>query len=493
MDEQWDGSRKIRLEWRIAAFIHKNVADVKTPETIEEYLDPKDFYSEDRKRAYWSVPERLIDVYWLSERLGIEGIGAERQRGGFPEELSRCEFCLHRVVETLGAWSATYTKCIKEMEENEEDPSWLALWQENESFLKELADTEDADQSFDFNRQEDLSRLYFFAKKLEILKISDSRRKALKETAKQFTLEVERDFGPNAEVSFSLILLLEEQKNTLRMLAIDFCKKAIDFFENDLWRTKSSTIKNLQDLAKKIERAEPEWHPAQTEIWSQEYQDSVWNGLQKIADSACKAINGANKDGSITIKDILQRAKEVVKALNLQSEDSNKVKNQLKRYTEDFGRCVALLEMSHGTCLMAFSGFLDCEDPDTQRVLECPVSADIESAFQAIAKSIGAQLVVFSTEIVDLITRYTLNFNCQFSERGPLRAELLSLDKSALKGAYSCCERKILAAVNAGSIPKSKTAVLHVKFEPCMSCYGALQEWIKNTGVHLKLDCPERW
>lgn len=493
MNEQWYELRKIRLEWRVTAFIRKIVADVEMPETVVEYLDPKDFYSEEGKRAYWSVPERLVDIYWLSERLGIEEINAERQRGGFSEELSRCEFCLHRVVVTLGAWSATYTKCIKEREENERGSGWLTPWEESEPLLRKFADAEGVEQSFDFNQQEDLSRLYFIAKRLETLKISDSRRKKLKESAAQFVHEIERVFGTNAEVRFPLVLLLAEQERALGRLAVDLSKKAIDFFENDLWRTESPATKKLLDLVKKIERAEPGWHPAQAEIWSQEYLESVWSGLQQIADHACQKINGANEDGFITIEDILQRVTEVITVLNLQSEASKDIKKQLEQYTKDGKRCVAMLEMSSGNRLMAFSGFLDCEDPAIQKALDCSLSSYAQSVFQTIAQSIGAKLVVFSAEIVNLIMRYRLNSDCQFSEQGPLRAELLSLDQSALKGAYSCCERKILAAVNAWSIPISKTAVLHIKFEPCMSCYGALQGWIKNTGVQLTLDCPERW
>ena len=53
-------------------------------------------------------------------------------------------------------------------------------------------------------------------------------------------------------------------------------------------------------------------------------------------------------------------------------------------------------------------------------------------------------------------------------------------DQLRLHSRYSCCERKIITYLQQSQNTTIDSAIMHVKFEPCLSCYGALKIWTKG-------------
>ena len=164
------------------------------------------------------------------------------------------------------------------------------------------------------------------------------------------------------------------------------------------------------------------------------------------------------------------------------------------KYIKDKKRCVALLDIQNGPRILAFSGFWDCVDTQVQNTLGC--SANNLVAFQNISSYIKGDLAIFSADVVDRIIRCKIDRNLHLIQYGPMRAELPSVfDKKqadSIKKDYSCCERKILAEVaSRGGIKTPTDAELYVKFQPCLSCYGALTDWSQANAIRLTIDYPE--
>lgn len=157
---------------------------------------------------------------------------------------------------------------------------------------------------------------------------------------------------------------------------------------------------------------------------------------------------------------------------------------------------------------MAFSGFLDCSGYGvgsggfTDKVLQI---------YQDICNRLNCTLVTMSPEIRSRIKRYGLDEHLKLAEQGNLCNECGGSNcfdcekcaqyeqnricnkkdkvKEKLKARYSCCERKILAYIEKISKADIDMAIMHVKFEPCLSCYGNLLAWKADIN-NLILDYP---
>lgn len=103
---------------------------------------------------------------------------------------------------------------------------------------------------------------------------------------------------------------------------------------------------------------------------------------------------------------------------------------------------------------------------------------------------------MFSTAVVESAHRYDLDKECNLMKQGPLQKETAFVTSNLMKigevkRLYSCCERKILAELLARGKLATKSAILYVKFVPCLSCYGALREWVDAYNIQFYLDCPK--
>lgn len=488
MDEQNLEKRKLRLEWHTFTFLPQMTESNQVPQVIEEFLNFEAIAPDFDWKMYWSVPERLLDIRWLQSRLNRNFAEMETQEDDLFEKIVTCEFWLYRVVRTFGEWTSTYEKCLQKMDQEKEERLWESFWEENKSLLEPYGGRQNIEKQL---TEDGLGDLYHIAKEIQDLRIPDSRKSELLKAAKRYTAEVEQTFGRNAENSLSLKLLLPDAQQELVEAALDFSSKAVDFFTNLRWRKDSSSVEQLRKLARKIQSAASDWHPAEGDVQSLEYKTSLWSGIQLVADEICNKINRVNQirgQEPTSIENILDRVKDAAKQLGLR----DNVQKLLKEYSMDGKRCVALLELD-GAKVMSFSGFWDCEDAQAQKVLKCVLDNKVLEAFQKIAQNMNAELAGLSDGVVDKIMRYILDPTFQFSEHGPLRSELSAPSSNSpfLKKSYSCCERKILASNNVQSNHTPQEAILHIKFVPCLTCYGALRKWIDDTHVKFRIDYPK--
>ena len=102
---------KIVLTWRASAFIESLPNEM----TIQEVLHSNTFDTKADIRSYWSVPERLVDIRWLSDRQ--RGIEQDLEDCSFSSYV-KLEYRLYRIVTALGELVDSCGKTIKKFNEN---------------------------------------------------------------------------------------------------------------------------------------------------------------------------------------------------------------------------------------------------------------------------------------------------------------------------------------------------------------------------------------
>lgn len=249
--------------------------------------------------------------------------------------------------------------------------------------------------------------------------------------------------------------------------------------------------KPLMRIVSNIQRIVPKWDEPDTNIDEAAYIQLVWEGLQDVANRICGLINRRAWTSEISIATILSGVENV--ATNILGIGKNS-DNQINAYLSKGTRCIALLE-TDDVKIMAFSGFWDCSDITTQKKLNVSCDRDLVDSFKRISNHFGADLAVLSTSVVERLHRYTLDAGCNLKKYGPLWEEIAlatsnRMSIGEIKRLYSCCERKILAELSTQGKLATKSAILYVKFVPCLSCYGALREWVDTYSIQFYLDCP---
>lgn len=489
MDMQKETSSKLVLTWVIRSFLPN--FEHQDCEVIYELLDPSVFESEKRTEQYWSVPERLMDIRWVIDRTWTQEYGSFQQQNDIFHEFIWIEHGLYRIVTTLGKWAGIYSKCLKALDGVSNTAKELHIfWQQNGAFFRECISSNRADEMLSFSENQ-LIKLYQLSKELSTKTIADTREKDLNRIANHFARYLEKIWKDDIEESLSLRLISETEQQMIVQLAKEFVEKTIDYFNNPIWRKDSQPIKKLKELMKNIKQAMPQWNVVDAVEWSAEYTESIWNGLQELAHFICQKINKRSGEEPPSITEMRSRVTDVMETLGL----SGNAKKRLKEYSQDRGRCIALMELDNGFRLMAFSGYWDCQDTEVREKLHSCYDPDIVDAFRLISAGFGADFVVFSDAIVDRIMRYAPESGCILKERGPLRQELrLTSTESGLsfiRRSYSCCERKILSELELQNKKSPKAAILRVKFAPCLSCFGALQNWVESGKIQFTLDYPE--
>lgn len=477
---------KIVLTWRASAFIESLPNEM----TIQEVLHSNTFDTKADIRSYWSVPERLVDIRWLSDRQ--RGIEQDLEDGSFSSYV-KLEYRLYRIVTALGELVDSCGKTIKKFNENlsTQDDNLLSKWQPEEPFLLRCF-LEAGEENGTTLSAEDLSQLYEMAKEFSHIHVTDARRKNLQRSAQKLQKDLEKTYGSDLGEPSSLELFHSKERQVTYNRVRDFSKKVYDFLVNQAWREENPALRRLSELEEYIRKVHPDWKPEGTDRWSEHYQKSLWSGLQSLADDACQMINGNGTVGSASsIEDLLKRVDNAIQTLDLSPKEKTNLYNE---YIKDKKRCVALLDIQNGPRILAFSGFWDCVDTQVQNTLGC--SANNLVAFQNISSYIKVDLAIFSADVVDRIIRCKIDRNLHLIQYGPMRAELPSVfDKKqadSIKKDYSCCERKILAEVaSRGGIKTPTDAELYVKFQPCLSCYGALTDWSQANAIRLTIDYPE--
>lgn len=473
----------LELRWRGRTFLPGLPAE-DGEMTVEETLDGRDFALRGAVRRYWSVPERLTDLRWLTEHPETPEAAARYRR---------TEYTIWRIAATLAAWSGSAWRDMERLRRDRAgDEAWNRLRERYEPLLRRCAARRRGGGLREFSERE-LIRLYQLLRELPPLPASARRGRPFRAAALGLRKALEGTFGLALEQEKSLLLFTGEDLQRNAEAATDFCEKALDFLEGALWRRELNAAGRLEKLWAYLDQAAPGLPPAEGDAWSETYHDALWQRLQAVADGVCRRINGGPEEPACTVETLLERAEAVWKTL----QDASPVRTSFGEYIADAIRCAALLETGDGTRIAAFSGFLDCQDPQARDLLPEPAgSGSAAGAFQRIAAGLGAELAVHTPGVVDRMARYGVDRNCRLTAVTTLRRELdagVSDQKRRdfLKRSYACCERKILAHGTRRDGASPGWAVLRVKFAPCMHCYAALRQWADDSGVRLTLDCPE--
>ena len=67
MEQRYEEPGSLELNWRVRRFL-PGLPEEGDDRPVQEILEAQDFVSDAAVRQYWSVPERLLDLRWLSER-----------------------------------------------------------------------------------------------------------------------------------------------------------------------------------------------------------------------------------------------------------------------------------------------------------------------------------------------------------------------------------------------------------------------------------------
>ena len=467
---------KLKLCWRTACFLPVLQEDGEL-RTVCEILDGEKFSGCGRR--YWSIPERLMDLRWLSGRAG----GAETADWAVETEYTLC-----RIVSTLGAWAGSAWKNMGKLRlDRAGDEAWNTVWRRNEALVRRCAARRKNGALHAFTEDE-LLRLYQMLLDLPPLPGAAVRGRPFRAAAQRLRKGLEDTFGLALERERSLLLFTGEDLQRNAGAAVDFCGKALEFFEGALWRKELTAAARLRKLSADLEQLQPDLPPAGSDVWSGEYHRALWLRLQAVADGVCRRINGEGEG------DLAERAESVWRTMK----DRSPVSFSLREYAADESRCAALLETDSGVRVLAFAGFWDCEDRQVQQSLMEPAEydGDTAKAFRRIAAGLGAELAVCTSGTVDRMARYAVNRACRLEAAATLRQELVAgiPDRKTgkfLRSSYACCERKLLAHLAERGAAVSERAVLHTKFAPCVNCCAALRQWADGSGICLTLDCPQ--
>lgn len=484
MDRTDNNTPYITLEWNVRSFI-QNLPNGCNLQTVVERLNPYSFQPGNDIKDYWSIPERLLDMYWVFKRSEIAYSEEDQPNISEFSSYIKLEHQLFLVVTKIGLLAWDYVKnAIIDLD----DKIDLHIYREdNIQFLHSCTAKQSEDASFTFP-EEILIKLYELALDVPSYAVSDSRTQDLRDAANKLKKCLNHFASSSIEESLSLLLASQEEKLEITQLAQDFAKKAADYLDNPLWRKDSSSIKALKKVIKNIQKILPDWSPANVSPWTPKYVISIWDGLQDMATSICNHFTCSPTE-KLSISSLLDRVEEIIHKLNLQ----DKVKKTLEEYTRNQKKCVALLDFGSITRMriFSFSGFQDCTDSEIESLLGITCDSETFNAFRNICTSFHADLACFSKDVVDQIVRYEINSNCMLKKYGPLRNELSPLMPIKFyKKNYSCCERKILAKLAATGKQTITSASLYVKFAPCTNCFGALRDWINAGKINFMLDYP---
>ena len=489
-EEYAQETRKIVLRWKAATFL-PNLLDCNDVDIIRETIYPTAFEREADINRYWSVPERLIDIRWVMELQSADSEENLGRRLQWREKYGELEYLLYRMVTTLGRWAWFCERSISCVAKDVADMNSVLMqtWQEHEQFLREFSARGDATEPSAYTK-EDLDHMGRLAEVFSALSISDDRKGGLRASAKRLYDLIVSNYGKIQDQLNIFDTPAHDEVQTIYAEMLDFSKKAVDFFDNSLWRKASAADQELDQVEQNIRKALPKWKP-EGEKLTQAYFASIWKGMQMAADKACDIVNVSGNRQVTTVGELLKQVKDALELLGIGVKRHTK---QWKDYVKDEGRCIALLELKNGKRYLAFSGFLDCEDLQAQSVLKCPANTEIIDDFRRISQYFHAALAIHSSDVVDKMTRYKVGKDCKLRQFGPMRTELPpDFDENQaniVKKAYSCCERKILAEIEAQGGVQNTLARLFVKFEPCLKCYGALNNWMDKNGIIVDLDYP---
>ena len=500
----------IELTWDLRTFAPYAASALKKEEPweLKEILWGSDLPKTSNKNDYWSAAERLLDLWWLkrcddhrNDYIFTENplnVGQPTEFDVLSQEFVRAESGIAYIVGTFRNWLYTAEK----------------NWPELESLgrMEDVKTIESAEQAvkalegiFQWSRTnkdiliEHYGKIEEAARLVGRVTVRDSRKKSLQDIAGALIRNIEiaermrREKEPNQADQYQKVYDLFQK----------FFEKSKDFFENKVWRKESKAVTEIEKLEQSVQVLWNDYRSINmSSAISAEDQINLQTGMQKAADQICKMLFAA-KGREMKLEELQQKIDEAVARMK-----SCKIRwnGNIKKYFSDTSRCVALIDVYDREFsltgdsierIIAFSGFLDCEDAELRRKLNkqermSEQEEKLMDAFQEIGNSLHARVARLSKEVVDNIKSYYIDDSLELNEEGPLRKEIGKQNIHDIKRKYACCERKILSQMEADHrrIVHCNANVL-VKFEPCIRCYCALKEWKWENALSVRLQVPK--
>lgn len=282
------------------------------------------------------------------------------------------------------------------------------------------------------------------------------------------------------------------------------------FCHSYLSKSKERTAgKNIHTI-EKILRGLPVYSQISNEIdlprcnkWNHAYLDAVGELLQKTADAVGRELSRDEKhEGTVlclvsyaphSVENMLRNVKNAMKAVNISEEDIVSYIQETRK--KHHRKCVAMLEAQNlPNKIVAFSGYADNNDPD----VECYLSSGLlYDDLLALCEAYQFTLANLSPEVVSKIVRFDKNrlkgpmrkelFDILIASKCSSDAELKKMVRGEIRNKYSCCERKILAKIEADHL-SPKNGLLRIKFSPCPSCRKTLGHYERQYGRNWEIN-----
>lgn len=492
---------KVSLRWNPRAFIPADVQEL--AKDVEETFVPSEVaqWSDADIRAYWSVPEKLMDLGWLFWKEQNPGVVDASQI----RRLQRLEFYLYDFVRRLLVDIRTGQRDLNKLER-------LASLEERESRWRETS--QEALQWYDRaeaeNRGDEIlrdQRVPGMARELTELDLTGLRWKQLK-----------RLVGIAAAVLRQTPLDEPQQRARAIRMRRSLCQGVLDVFGSDQWekirRKPRERITRLEKRYWKIlNTQDPEKArrlDATEKILDMSLEKRLWLVMER-AMMAYTQMTPLEAGNSQLFEALVQKVQEnmgrFIKAAEPGGKLSKRKKKTLQAYCQDGTRCVAMIRWQEPGKVhkyVAFSGYLDCSD---HRILEVKGLSEMgemekvaRNAFEQICRALSSQLVAYEEDLKSYVWRYALDSSVAYLPVTTLGKELgikgsadEEKEKRKVLRYYSCCERKILGYLEEKKIRPHADVTVIVKFEPCVQCYTALRLWKKELeakSIGLLLDCP---
>lgn len=500
----------IELTWDLHTFAPYAASALKKekPWELKESLWGSDLPKTSNKNGYWSAAERLLDLWWLKRCDDYRNdfiftgnplnIGQPAEFDVLSQEFVRAESGIAFIVGTFRNWLYTAEKNWPELQRlsEEETAEVIESAEQAVEALERIFQRSRTDKNILI---EHYGAIEEAAKLVGRVTVRDSRKKSLQNIAEALVRNIEiaermrREKAPNQA----------DQDQKVYDLFQKFFEKGKDFFENKMWRKESKAVTEIENLEQSVQVLWNDYRSISISIGMfPEARANLQNGMQKAANQICETLFTA-KGGEMRFEELQQKIDEAVARMK-----SCKIRwnGNIKKYFSDTSRCVALIDVYDREFsltgdsierIIAFSGFLDCEDAELRRKLNkqermSEQEEKLMDAFQEIGNSLHARVARLSKEVVDNIKSYYIDDSLELNEEGPLRKEIGKQNIHDIKRKYACCERKILSQMEANHrrIVHCNANIL-VKFEPCIRCYCALKEWKWENALSVRLQVPK--
>ena len=498
--------KKLQLNWCVPQYlpISPQSDQYESLFRVYEYLDYRQFSDEEQMSNYWSFPEILLELRWLAQRSGSMEKNQDQEyfntHGGMANVYSHMIESTGSIVSLLGYHAAIYHRVNTVIEDvYTQKQEYIDYWIQWHDKLE-----------WDYSAvnglvPENIQRIIM-------------NFPAILEEMDSFPI-----YSEVRSVSQTLLELVYsgwEFDNEVRQKVIElytqFKDLASQFFAQYLNEEKEQKAETeLYDLADWIQKAlinyGDEMRLPTKDKWNREYRESVWSGLQRVADCVCRSFyaekpqlcyftkhNLQTYNLVSTVADLMKVLEEAFNRLNVKSRYFDQLLNgQLTgKFLKQPDRCVALLEYGSERPLVSFSGFFDIPNTTPSQTIYKVLSEDGNGplcVFIRIAKALKWELVQVTDELAEQI-KYIDTIGrqcCTLAEAvEQFNKEMESLDadsqisekekktrKNELKDKYSCCERKMLAYLDCTSRDDPMTMNFLIKKVPCKKCRPIIGKW----------------